>query len=1279
MGTASSVLGRSTVNETEDRTPFGDRVEITKSTPVENFGEDDSQKNASACTNSILSTTSLNDNRIRETTSVQRIGGRDIKRGASIRSVVSLLRGDAFERTRSECTAEAEEGAAVKLQCVLQEKRTVEAENVRLKSEASSLRANVTKWRNAHDMARKDEKQALLRAENLEKELDRVKRQFKFYRSGKENEIHDLVKTKHELENALRQQSGGNVAGKHDIYPLPERLIAPFDSIENLSLFKVPGSLEDARVSDRNTMFPLMAEVMTSLKLLSSKRTFTIFLSADKEARRDAKYLKKAFLPKLEQLCERNRKFLRLVESFNVEKQKSGPHSWELEELERCDLFFGLLGNAENGDFLEDWKKPFHIFGEKNRPLIFCIKDAKNKLGGGTELTHFIDFVAKYDKAKVSFYSQATNVIEQYDDEVQSMVKEHFGIIDDDELKDRLSFSDEELISDCESSFQQFEMLRLSAMSTGSDVRFTKYYDQLNEYISGSGPCPPLLVSGASGAGKTSLLANWIRTQLSAVENVVLYHFVGSSTSDSSTDPGRVVRRFTSQLLGLVPGLCSMVRCDPVKCEEYFPRLLEIVPPKVNTTIVIVIDSVDKLQNAETSTHLAWLNDPLPATVRVILSVTEGNQSTAWSSWPAVNISPLSYEESSEVLVSSLCNHQITQENDEAHKLLQNLSETAIASPLFLTMLSFELSRSPSLSTSIAEYSSFQNVVELTVSVLGWLEEHKGNLINQVLTYICCSRRGLAESELMELLSLQRCEWVPLLNSLTFERPILIERNGLLVVSHEQILKATLIHLNEKDIFKKIKCNLAEFYLNKLRSNYITHAIVDQLPWLLVELDDKEKLQAFLSRTDVFQTFIRRSLYSELVGYWKYINVDFTTIGNIYFEAIKKKEGDTPSMEIALLYETLGRFLKGLEVLTLAMKCLERSLEIKEMVVDSDDLSVGQSLHYLADLYVLLGNLESAESSYKQTLQISENALGKDHPLVAKELESLAYVKKKQNNNKVCSEWRKKAAQIRQNSVLAKMTTWAWPKRLDPNTIKVDSLGTGRMTLESATSLNNLGVLFMVQKNYEHAEKLLKKSLDMRESLLGGSDPAVCQSLESLASLYYNKKMYPEAICRYEKSLDIKRKNLDPDDPNLISTMNRLAMTFQVDGKLERSESVYRQVLAALKRKHRENDPVIATALHNLAVVNSEQKKLEEALALFNEALKIYEESLGNFHPKVAESLRNLAKVYLDMGNSEEASSHLRRSQLVQENDLTSTTISSQPSFAAVSCMDDSTIDWTAQ
>ena len=39
-----------------------------------------------------------------------------------------------------------------------------------------------------------------------------------------------------------------------------------------------------------------------------------------------------------------------------------------------------------------------------------------------------------------------------------------------------------------------------------------------------------------------------------------------------------------------------MLHCDPVKCEENFPRLLETVPSRMNTNIVIVIDSVDKLQ-----------------------------------------------------------------------------------------------------------------------------------------------------------------------------------------------------------------------------------------------------------------------------------------------------------------------------------------------------------------------------------------------------------------------------------------------------------------------------------------------------------------------------------------------------------------------------------------------------------------------------------------------------------------------------------------------------------
>lgn len=1261
MGTGGSVLARPE-NETEaEKTTFGDRVEITRNLPVENFGKDDAHNSSRSHNKDVSTSRGLSTE-----SASQRKGAT-----ASIRSLLSSL-------TKSECSAG--EAAELKLQHVVQLKKSTELDNERLRRELAMLRASVSKWKNNHNNARQDESQALLRAESFEKELERVKRQFKCYRDGKEKEIHNLMKTSHELmEKTLHHSSGGNTAGKHNIYPLPERLIGPFENdlnIENLSLFKEPGSLEWDQVPDCNTVFPLLAQVITSVKLPSKKQTFKFFLSVDKEATRDAKYFKKVFMPKLQHLCEQNGKYLVLVESCITDQQKTGEVDWESVQMARCDLFFGMLGNPGNTHFLEEWKKSFHVFSERNVPLIFCVKDTKNNLTGGSELTHFIDLVVRYDKAKVSFYSQVITLVEENDEEIQNMVKEHFEIADDDDVKSHLSISDEELISDCESSFHQFEVLRQTALSTSGDIGFTKYCDQLNEYVNGAGPSPPLVVNGASGCGKTSLLAKWTSMQLSAGKNVVLYHFARSSSSDRSTDPAHVVRRFASQLLGFFPCLYSMLHCDSMKCEEYFPRLLETVPSRVDKTIVIVIDAVDKLLNATSSVHLSWLNDPLPATVRVILSVNEENQPASWSSWPTVNLSPLTSEESIDVLVSRWCNPQIKLENDEAGKLLQNLSYTAMTSPLFLSMLSHELSRSSSLATSIKEYSSFESVVELTIFVLKQLEEHKGHLVNQVLSYVCCSRNGLAEAELMELLSLQWSEWVPLVNSLAFQRSILIERDGIFVVSHEQVLRAILTHLCDEDMSqRKSRNHLVNFYFDKLSKNCISPAIVDQLPWLLQQLDEKEKLQEFLSRTDVFQMFIQRSLYSELLGYWRYLDVECSTFASVYYEAIRKKEGDTACLEIALLYETLGRFLKSIDVLTLSMKCLERALEMKEMVVEPDDPWVGQSLHYLADLYLLLGNLESAESSYKQTLEINENALGKDHPLVAKELEYLAYVKKKQNKEKACTNLQRKAAQIRHKSVLSKSSMFSWSNHLDTSSIAVDTLGTGRTTPELASSLHSLGVLFMVQKRYQDAETLLKKGLTMRESLLGESDPALAHSLDSLASLFCNKKMYSEAIGYYEKSVDIKKKNLDPADPNLISTMNHLAMAFRKEGNYQRSETTYRQVLTALQCKHDDKDPAIATALHNLAVVNSEQKKLQEALELFKQALEIYEDALGSCHPKVSETLRNLAKVYLDMGNCEEASSHLRRSQMIQDNDFTVTTISSQASFLGVSCMDDSTLD----
>ena len=53
--------------------------------------------------------------------------------------------------------------------------------------------------------------------------------------------------------------------------------------------------------------------------------------------------------------------------------------------------------------------------------------------------------------------------------------------------------------------------------------------------------------------------------------------------------------------------------------------------------------------------------------------------------------------------------------------------------------------------------------------------------------------------------------------------------------------------------------NKAFFFFHvPFSSNVISFFLVDQLPWLLEKMEEKEKLQEFLSRTDVFEMFIQR-------------------------------------------------------------------------------------------------------------------------------------------------------------------------------------------------------------------------------------------------------------------------------------------------------------------------------------------------------------------------------------------------------------------------------------
>ena len=75
-----------------------------------------------------------------------------------------------------------------------------------------------------------------------------------------------------------------------------------------------------------------------------------------------------------------------------------------------------------------------------------------------------------------------------------------------------------------------------------------------------------------------------------------------------------------------------------------------------------------------------------------------------------------------------------------------------------------------------------------------------------------------------------------------------------------------------------------------------------------------------------------------------------------------------------------------------------------------------------------------------------------------------------------------------------------------------------------ATSLNNLAGLYHAQGKYAEAEPLLKRSLAMREEVLGPEHPEVARSLSSLAGLFHAQGKYAEAEPLLKRALAIQER-----------------------------------------------------------------------------------------------------------------------------------------------------------
>ncbi|XP_060494660.2 nephrocystin-3 isoform X3 [Panthera onca] len=1119
----------------------------------------------------------------------------------------------------------------------------LDTENKRLRAELQALQKTYQKILREKESALEAKYQAMERAATFEHDRDKVKRQFKIFRETKENEIQDLLRAKRELESKLQRLqaqgiqvfdpgesdsddnctdvtatgtqceywTGGALGSEPSIGSMIQ-LQQSFRGPEFAhSSIDVEGPFANVNRDDWDVAVASLLQVTPLFSHSLWSNTVRCYLIYTDETQPEVDLFLKDYSPKLKRMCETMGYFFHAIYfPIDLENQYLAVRKWEIEKSSLVILFIHLTLPSL---LLEDCEEAFLKNPEGKPRLIYHrLEDGKVSSNSIQQLIDQVSNLNKTNKAKVidhsgdptegvyKIYIYVEKIIKQDILGFENTDMETKDLGSEDSIPEEDDYGD--VLWDIHDEQEQMETFQ-QASNSAHELGFDKYYQRLNDLVAAPAPIPPLLVSGGPGSGKSLLLSKWIQLQQKNSPNtLILSHFVGRPMSTSS-EPSLIIKRLTLKLMQHSWSV-STLTLDPAKLLEEFPRWLEKLSARHQGSIIIIIDSIDQVQQVEK--HMKWLIDPLPVNVRVIVSVNVETCPPAWRLWPTLHLDPLNPKDAKSIIIAECRSMDIKLSKEQEKKLERHCRSATTCNALYVTLFGKVMARAGragNLDKILHQCFQCQDTISLYRLALRSIQESLANDMDK---------------ELMK----QAWETV------------------------------RLEYMEDPTIISSYRQKLINYFTMQLSRDRVTWRSTDELPWLFQQQGSKQKLHDCLLNLFVSQNLYKRGHFADLLSYWQFVGKDKSAMAAEYFDSLKQHEknweGEENMICLADLYETLGRFLRDLGLLSQAVVPLQRSLEIRETALDPDHPRVAQSLHQLASVYVQWKKFGNAEQLYKQALEIAENAYGAEHPHIARELEALATLYQKQNKYEQAEHFRKKSFKIRQKATRRKGNSYGFAL-LRRRALQLEELTLGKDTPDNARTLNELGVLYYLQNNLETADQFLKRSLEMRERVLGPDHPDCAQSLNNLAALCNEKKQYDKAEELYERALDIRRRALAPDHPSLAYTVKHLAILYKKMGKLDKAVPLYELAVEIRQKSFGPKHPSVATALVNLAVLYSQMKKHIEALPLYERALKIYEDSLGRMHPRVGETLKNLAVLSYEEGDFEKAAELYKRAMEIKE------------------------------
>jgi tetratricopeptide (TPR) repeat protein len=217
--------------------------------------------------------------------------------------------------------------------------------------------------------------------------------------------------------------------------------------------------------------------------------------------------------------------------------------------------------------------------------------------------------------------------------------------------------------------------------------------------------------------------------------------------------------------------------------------------------------------------------------------------------------------------------------------------------------------------------------------------------------------------------------------------------------------------------------------------------------------------------------------------------------------------------------------------------------------------------------------------------------------------------------------------------------------------INVREKAVGANNPELVVTLNRLATVYQNEGKYTEAETLIERGLTIREKAFGVNNLNVAISTQALADLYRAQKRDAEPEVLLKRAISIEEKALQPSDPAYPSiswTRTDLGKLYEDHGRYSDAEPEFIDALRIYQNSPSPNYFNIGDSLYQVAVVFALEGKNAEADSYFKQTLATMEKTMGRDHPFLVPVLETYSALLQNMNRTTEATEMKARAQAIR-------------------------------